>query len=304
MVEPASGGVTFSAPRSSSRQMGSFATYDASRPHLLSIAYRMLGSAEDADDIVQEAWMRWRDTDESSVRDPRAWLSVTVCRLCLDKLKSIRRQREAYAGTWLPEPVVTEQPLEREAISLALLVLFETLTPVERAVYILRQVFDYTHPEIAGALDMTEASVRQAFHRAKERVAERRPRFAPSDQEHSKLLQAFGSALVHGDLADLTNLLAADATLWADGGGRVRGAAGRAIRGGEAISRFLLGLRTKFGAPADQTFEVQQINGWPALVGRSEGRVNAILTIETDGKQIVAVRNVVNPEKLRLRTVN
>ena len=199
---------------------------------------------------------------------------------------------------------MTERPIEREAISLALLVLFETLTPVERAVYILRQVFDYTHPEIARALDMTEAAVRQSFHRAKESVAERRPRFAPSGEEHSRLLRAFGDSLVQGDLAGLTELLAEDATLWADGGGRARGAATRAIRGSDAIARYVVGRRKKFGVAADQTFDVQEINGWPALVGRSEGKVNVILTIETDGQQIVAIRNVANPEKLRLSSIN
>ncbi len=264
----------------------------------------MLGSAADAEDVAQDAWLRWRDTDEASVRDPRAWLSVTVCRLSLDRLKSLRRQREAYAGTWLPEPVVTERPIEREAISLALLVLFETLTPVERAVYILRQVFDYTHPEIAQALDMTEMAIRQTYRRAKERVAEKRPRFAPSDEQHAKLLRAFGEALVQGDLSGLTQLLAADATLWADGGGKVRGAAGRAVHGGEAIARFLVGLRARFGIAPDQRHEVRQINGWPGLVGSAGGHVNAILTIETDGQRIVAVRNIVNPDKLRLSTVN
>lgn len=227
-----------------------------------------------------------------------------MCRICLDRLKSLRRQREAYAGTWLPEPVVTEQPIEREAISLALLVLLETLTPVERAVYVLRQVFDYTHPEIARALGTTEAAVRQAFHRAKEHVAERRPRFAPSDEEHSRLVRAFGDALVQGDLASLTALLATDVTLWADSGGRVRGAARRAIHGSDDVARWLVGASTKYLVPSGTTFEIQRINGWPALVGRIGGDVSVILTVETDGERIVALRNVVNPEKLRLPTVN
>lgn len=284
--------------------MGSFATYESARARLLSIAYRMLGSASDAEDVVQEAWFRWREADEAAVRDPTAWLSATVCRICLDRLKSLRRQREAYPGPWLPEPVVTEQPLEREAISLALLVVLETLTPVERAVFLLRQVFDYGHPEIARTLDMTEPAVRQAFHRAKERVAERRPRFAPSDEEHARLLRAFGGALVQGDVVGLEELLAADATLWADGGGRAPAAAREAIHGREAIARHVLAIRAKIGAAAEQTFDVRPINGWPALVGRSRGQVNVVLTIETDGRQIVALRNVANPDKLRLARVN
>jgi RNA polymerase sigma-70 factor, ECF subfamily len=284
--------------------MGSFDTFRTLRPRLLSVAYRMLGSSADADDVLQEAWLRWQDADEAVVRDPTAWLSVSVIRLCLDKLKFVRNQRRAYSGTWLPEPVVTEQPIERELISLAFLVLLETLTPIERAVYLLHHVFDYTHPEVARALGMTDAAVRQAFHRAKERVAARKPRFAPSEDEHARLLQAFAAALVKGDLAAITQLLARDATLWADGGGKVRGAAVKAIHGAVKIARFFLGLGAHSIVEPDQTLELQCINGWPALVGRSGRQVNAVITIETDGRQIVAVRNVVNPEKLGLVAVN
>jgi RNA polymerase sigma-70 factor, ECF subfamily len=284
--------------------MGSLATFQMLRPHVLSIAYRMLGSAADADDVMQEAWLRWQEADEAVVRDPKAWTSVSVIRLCLDKLKSVRNQRRAYSGTWLPEPVVTEQPIERESISLAFLVLLETLTPIERAAYLLHHVFDYTHPEVAQVLGLKDAAVRQVFHRAKERIAARKPRFAPSEDEHARLLQAFAAALMQGDVAALTQLLARDATLWADGGGKVRGAAVKAVHGAEKIVRFFRGLRDHSVVQSDQTMELQRINGWPALVGRSGGEVNAVITIETDGQQIVAVRNVVNPEKLGLVAVD
>jgi RNA polymerase sigma-70 factor (ECF subfamily) len=283
--------------------MGSLATFETVRGQLLSVAYRMLGSAADAEDVVQEAWLRWDQADEPAVRDAKAWLSVAVVRLCLDKLKSVRSRRESYVGTWLPEPVVTPQPIERESISLAFLVLLEKLTPVERAVYLLHHVFEYTHPEAAEALGMSDAAVRQAFHRAKEHIAASRPRFAPSPEEHARLLGTFAMALATGDVAVLAQVLARDATLWADGGGKVRGAAVRAIQGRDKIVKFFEGLARSV-VESDQTFEVQEINGWPALLGRSGGRVNAIVTIETDGRQIVAVRNVVNPDKLNLPVVN
>jgi RNA polymerase sigma-70 factor (ECF subfamily) len=284
--------------------MASLDTFQNLRPRLLSVAYRMLGSSADAQDVLQDAWFRWSATDEVAVRDPKAWLSVTVVRLCLDKLKSVRNQRAAYTGTWLPEPVLTEQPIDRESISLAFLVLLERLTPVERAVYLLHQVFESTHAEIAEILAMTDAAVRQTFHRAKEHVTAQKPRFAPSEQEHAALLRAFGFALAAGNVAELTRLLAADATLWADGGGKVRGAAVRAIHGRDKIIKFFMSLREMSRAEPAQTAEIQTVNGWPALVLARSGAVYAVVTIETDGHHVLAVRNVVNPDKLGLAAVD
>ena len=283
--------------------MGTLDTFQAARSRLVSIAYRMLGSSTDAEDVMQEAWLRWQSADESAVHNPDAWLTATVSRLCLDKLKALRVRREAYKGPWLPEPVRTAAPLDRESISLAFLVLLERLSPSERAVYLLHRVFDYTHREIGEALDMTEPAARQAFHRAEQHVAQNRPRFAVNAAEHEKLLAAFGDAAFRGDLDALTQMLAHDATLWADADGKVRGAAGKPVEGADKIARFLVGLAQKYTAP-DQRYAIELINGWPALVGRRDGVVNGILTIETDGQKVIAVRNVVNPDKLSLPEVN
>src|SRR5262245_11483583 len=167
--------------------MASLETFQGLRPYLSSVAYRMLGAWADAEDVVQEAWLRWEAADESSVRSPKAFLSTTVTRICLDRLKALHNRREEYVGPWLPEPVVTDAPFDRESISLALLVLLERLTPVERAVYLLHHVFEYTHVEIARALEISDAAVRQCFHRAKEHVAAKRPRFAASPDQHARI---------------------------------------------------------------------------------------------------------------------
>jgi RNA polymerase sigma-70 factor (ECF subfamily) len=282
--------------------MASLTPFQASRSRLISIAYRMLGSASDAEDAVQEVWMRWQDADQASIQNPEAWLSAVVSRLCLDKLKALRVRRETYTGPWLPEPVVSERPIDRESISLAFMVVLERLSPSERAVYLLHRVFDYKHREIADALQMSEAAVRQAFHRAQEHIAENRPRFAPSTEDHQRLLTAFASALVAGDLSALTQLLAKDAALYVDGGGKVQ-AAPVPLHGGDNIARFFAGLVNAFSSP-HQSYEVRPINGWPALVGRLARKVNAIVTIETDGTRISAIRNVLNPDKLSLFEVN
>lgn len=285
--------------------MGSLDTFVGLRPQLLSLAYRMLGASSDAEDIVQEAWLRWQDVDDTTVHNPRAWLNATVGRLCLDRLKSAQHRRESYTGTWLPEPVATDAPVDRESISLAFLVLLERLSPVERAAFLMHKVFDYAHAEVAAALDMSEAAVRQAYHRASEHLAANRPRFAPSEAEHARVLSAFAGALVAGDLSSLLALLAADATLYADGGGKVRGAALRPVVGGDRVGRFLVGLIEHALVDPGLAYAVQSVNGWPALViRRADGSILAIMNIETDGEKIVAVRNLVNPDKLRLPTVN
>jgi RNA polymerase sigma-70 factor, ECF subfamily len=284
--------------------MGSVDTFVRLRPRLLALAYRMLASTGDAEDVVQDAWLRWQDVDDTAVRNPQAWLSAAVGRLCLDKIKSARVRRERYVGTWLPEPVVTDEPIDRESISLAFLVLLERLTPIERAAFLMHRVFDYSHAEIAAALEMTEAAVRQAFHRANAHLDAHRPRFAASEADHARVLAAFTSALAQGDLAGMLQLLADDATLYADGGGKVRGAATQAVHGGERVARFLVGLVEKSIVEPDLIFETRAVNGWPALVARNRERVVAIINIETDGHKIVAVRNLVNPDKLALPTVN
>jgi RNA polymerase sigma-70 factor (ECF subfamily) len=281
--------------------MASLDTFMQWRSRLLSIAYRMLGTRADADDAVQEAWLRWQTLDEASVESPKAWLSTVVSRICLDRLKSARATRESYRGPWLPEPVTTDAPIDRESISLAFMVLLERLSPTERAAYLLHQVFDYSHAEVACMLGISEVSARQACHRAKSHLAENRPRFAPREEDHARILLAFGEAVMRGDLDSLARLLAEDVTLYADSDGKVSGAARKPVLGAERVAKFFVGLAQK-SEPA--IFGVERINGWPALVARARERVIGVVNIETDGARIFSIRNVVNPEKLGLGVVN
>ena len=275
--------------------MGSLEAFQAQRPLLFSIAYRMLGSAAEAEDVLQEAWLRWQSAAPEAIDSDKAWLSTVVTRLCLDQLKSARVKREAYVGPWLPEPVHFDEPADPESISLAFLVLLESLTPVERAVYLLREVFDYRFAEIAAVVGRDEAACRQLHHRARAHVQARRPRFAPSRADHERLLTSFAQAVTAGDLDGIKRVLAEDATLYTDGGGKVH-AARNPIRGADAVGRFCLGVLKK--APAGQTYELRELNGQPSLVGLVDGRVNLVLDIETDGTCIYALHNVLNPDKL------
>lgn len=305
--------------------MGSLEAFQSLRRLLFAIAYRMLGSATEAEDVVQEAWLRWHQANPAEIESPKAWLSTVVTRLCLDHLKSARVQREEYVGPWLPEPIRTDgaggtgsagrggingvasagdadarsaEPMDTASISLAFLVLLESLTPAERAVYLLREVFDYSHAEVAAIVGKEEATCRQLHHRARAHVCEGRPRFAPTRREHERLLGSFVHAITMGDLEGLKQVLAEDATLWSDGGGKVL-AARNPIHGGTAIARFFVGIIKKAPPGAGQSYEILTVNGWPALVGRMDGVVNMVLDIETDGHRIVGVRSVLNPDKLR-----
>ena len=274
-------------------------TFEEHRAHVHAIAYRMLGSRAEADDMVQETWLKWQAADARAIASPKAWLSTVVTRLCLDQLKRARAKRESYVGPWLPEPLPTQAPPMRDAesLSLAFLLLLETLSPVERAVYLLHEAFDYSHGEIAGMLERDEASVRQLFHRARERVSERRPRFAPSREEHQRLLGSFLSAMSSGDVEGLRAMLADNAVAWSDGGGRVR-AALNVVRGADAVARLHVGLYRKNPPDPRALFELTEINGWPALVGRLDGRAWLVLAVETDGERVFAVHNILNPDKL------
>ena len=199
--------------------------FDEQRPRLFALAYRMLGSAASAEDVVQETWIRWQKA--SHLDSPSAWLTSVATNLCLDELKSARVRREAYVGPWLPEPIATSPgEVDPESVSMAFLRVLERLSPVERAVYLLHAVFDSTHGEIASILGSTEATVRQIFHRAKAHMLAERPRFAPSKEAHARLLSSFVETCARGDLAGLRALLADDATAWTDGGGKVRATAG------------------------------------------------------------------------------
>jgi RNA polymerase sigma-70 factor (ECF subfamily) len=277
--------------------------FEQERGRLFSIAYHMLGSVADAEDAVQEAYLRYRDVPPESIRSPRAFLSTVVTRLCLNQLASAHAQRETYLGPWLPEPLVTEEdPLQsrveaHESVSMAFLLLLERLAPVERAVYLLREVFDYPYAEIAAIVEKEEAACRQIFHRAKGFLVERRPRFAHATEHDQELLGQFLRAVETGDLEGLIHLLAEDVTFVADGGGRVAGAATRPVLGARAVARFILGSLRLLRAP--YTTELTEANGDPAIILRAAGQPVVFIGVSLNDQAITAVRAIGNPEKLR-----
>jgi RNA polymerase sigma-70 factor (ECF subfamily) len=280
--------------------MMSLDRFEELRRYLSAIAYRMLGASKDAEDAVQDTWLRWQAVDASTIVDARAWLSRVIVRICIDRLTSARARRETYPGTWLPEPVATTTPIDLASIELGFLTLLERLDPIERAVFLLHQVFDYSHAEIAQILDLDDVLSRQVLHRAKKHLSSGRPRFEANRDAHGRLLHAFMAALSRGDVESIASVLREDAVLYGDGGGKVRGAILRPVIGRERVARFFAGLVAKMALP-DFVVEISDVNGWPALIGRIDGQTRFVLTIETDGAAIAAIRNVVNPEKLHLR---
>jgi len=281
--------------------MDDFQSY---RPLLLSIAYRMLGSATEAEDVVQDAYLRYRAAAADEIVSPKAYLGTIVTRLCLDQLKSARARREEYIGPWLPEPVLTgggadalpeESAERRESLSMAFLVLMETLTPRERAVFLLHDVFDYPHDEIAGVLDTTPANCRQILHRARRRIAERRPRFERSAEAARALLERFLVACQLGDLHGLTETLAREATVVTDGGGKVN-AARRPILGRDKVSRFLLGVLRK--APPGMSATVEEVNGMPAILLWTVGILTSVTLLHLADGHVRRIFAVLNPDKL------
>lgn len=273
--------------------------FEEYRPMLLGLAYRLLGSMWDAEDIVQDAWLRWEATDQSEVREPRAFLVTIVSRLALDQLRSARVRREAYTGPWLPEPVPTGEigPLGtaelRDTVSYATLHLMERLSPPERAVFVLREAFDLPYPEIAEIVGTSQANARQLHHRASVRLTEGRERFKPSSADHAELLKRFMDAAAGGDLAALTDLLHEDVVVWNDGGGKVR-AALNPISGRRKAVAFLTGLlhRYFFGE-----MRLTEANGEPMLMTKVAGHDQLVAIDIRDGR-ISAVYGVLNPDKL------
>ena len=272
------------------------------RPRLFGIAYRMLGSAHDAEDVVQDAWLRWAGAE--GVESPPAWLATVVTRLCLTRLTSARARHEAYPGPWLPEPVLTPDPAlgpddtaaQRDSVSLALLVLMERLTPAERAVYVLREAFGHPHREIAGIVGVSEAHSRQLHRRAREHLdAGRRPPAPPDAGTWRRLVERFVGAARDGDLAGLERLLAADVVAEADGGGRVH-AARRPVRGAAAVAVYL--ARTLGRARPWSRVAVAEVNGEPALLGWVDERLVGVVTVEVRDGVVARVRFLVNPDKL------
>ncbi len=281
------------------------ATFQIHRSHLFSLAYRMLGSAADAEDVLQDAYLRWQKHGREAVKSPRAFLTTIVTHLCLDLLSSARHQRETYVGPWLPEPVDTGllEPHDMAGLSLAFLVVLESLSPLERAAFVMREVFDYEFAEIASVLGRDEAAVRKLVQRARAHVAERRPRFAPSREAHGRLLETFLQAIAEGDPRRVEALLAQEVQAAADGGGQIS-AARNVIRGPNAVARYLLGLAHKGllgpSGPKGVVVDAQigDINGSPALLLRHQQKTMGVLEIETDGALIHAVHIIVNPDKL------
>jgi RNA polymerase sigma-70 factor (ECF subfamily) len=274
--------------------------FDRHRPLLFSIAYRMLGSVMDAEDIVQEAYLRWQRAPQTEVRSPRAYLSAVVTRLCIDQLRSARTQREKYVGPWLPEPLPTESASDAvavdESLSMAFLVLLESLNPTERAVFLLREVFDYDYDEISRLVGKSEDNCRQIARRARQSVAARRPRFEPSPEQEERLMGSFLEACFSGDMEGLVSLLSEDVTLWSDGGGTAR-AALRPIHGADKVTRFLFGILRE--VPPGFVVRRASVNGRPGLIGYfGDGRPQSVTTFEVAEGIIRAIRIVVNPEKL------
>jgi RNA polymerase sigma-70 factor (ECF subfamily) len=270
------------------------------RPLLFSIAYRMLGSAMEAEDMVQEAYLRYQATPPDHIQSPKAFLSTIVTRLCLDQLKSAKTQRETYIGPWLPEPVLTDTMLpshDYDSISMAFLVLLESVTPVERAVFLLREVFDYDYAEIARVVGKEEAACRQLFSRARKHITERRPRFHSTPEEHQQMIGQFLMAVTSGDLDGLMNLLAEDVTWWSDGGGKVP-AARRPLHGRDNVARFALAL-PRLALEGIQV-EIAEVNGQTAVIfRRADGAPYYVMTFEVGDGRIQAVRAIGNPDKLK-----
>ncbi|MFE7172159.1 RNA polymerase sigma-70 factor [Streptomyces sp. NPDC057616] len=277
--------------------------FETHRPRLFGLAYRMLGSAHEAEDIVQDAYLRFSAADRAGIEHPAAWLAKVVGNLCLNRLTSARARRERYVGVWLPEPVVTSDgtlgPLEsaeqREAVSLALLVLLERLGPTERAVYVLREAFGYGHREIAEALDLTEANSRQLYRRAVRRVNEERPRFEPAPEQQEELVTSFITAARDGDLAGLEKLLTADVTFSSDGGGKVR-AALRAVEGPDKVARLVAGVVERYVAGLSVT--KVEVNGAEGLAIWDGDTLFGVTVFEMRDGLISHVRAVLNPDKL------
>jgi RNA polymerase sigma-70 factor (ECF subfamily) len=278
----------------------------AHRPVLQGIAYRMLGSMAEAEDAVQETFLRWHRQDQvqqvSEIREPKAWLITTLTRHCIDRLRAAKTQRETYVGMWLPEPVVAEpavEPIDRlelaETLSMAMLMMLERLTPDERAAFLLHEVFDTDYREVAKIIGKTEPACRQLVHRAKERVREGKPRFTPSRAEQEKVMEGFRKAVASGDVAGLAALFSSEATLYSDGGGKAA-ATLNPIYGAEKIARFFIGVRDK--QPEGHEILPRIVNGSLGYVVFVGDRPIQASHFEFDGDRIVAVHIVRNPDKL------
>ncbi|MGW1344262.1 RNA polymerase sigma-70 factor [Kribbella sp. NPDC002412] len=267
---------------------------------LFTVAYELLGSAADAEDVLQETWLRWVDVDLDTVRNQRAYLVRITTRQALTRLRTLGRRKESYVGPWLPEPLLTAPDVAEDveladSVSMAMLLVLETLTPTERAVFLLREVFALEYDEIAEAVDKTQDAVRQIAHRARSHVAARRPRGSVTQAQSRDALQAFQRAIETGDLQSLLDLLAPDVVLLGDGGG-VKQAVPHPVVGADKVARLLsAGLPN---LPADVTVEPVQINGYPGLIIRINGEIDDVVALRIDEGLITGLYIIRNPEKL------
>ena len=276
--------------------------FAALRPRLFGIAYRMLGTRADADDVLQDAWLRWHRTDAATLQSAEAWLVTVVTRLAIDRLRAAKVEREAYVGWWLPEPLVEADTHTPEAaaelasdVSVAFLWVLERLAPEERAAYLLREVFDHDYADIAALLDKSEAACRQLVHRAGERVRQERPRFDVPRQAHRRLLERFVQAARSGEREAMKALLDENVEVLSDGGGRVP-SFGQVLHGADRVTNlyWAVGKRTENHA----VYRIAQINGEPGLLRFFDGRLESAQAFVTDGERIVTIYTVRNPDKL------
>ena len=298
---------------SGERPFDAAGVFDEHRGLLVSVAYRILGSVSDAEDAVQEAWLRWANVDHSEIADPRAFLVRVTTRLAIDRLRRAKARRESYVGPWLPEPILTRQdPAEdaamAESVSMAMLVVLETLSPLERAVFVLREAFGMPYAEIADVLGRKEEAVRQLARRARDHVRERRSRFDADQTEQRRVTERFLEATTTGDLEALMEVLSPGVTLVADGGGKAL-APRRPVRGADKVARFLVTVATEErmarflesvgSEPApDLRIHLAQLNGSPGIVATSGGRPITALVLDVADGLVQTVHLVTNPEKL------
>ncbi|MEV0569030.1 RNA polymerase sigma-70 factor [Dactylosporangium sp. NPDC050588] len=277
--------------------------FEIHRRLVFSVAYRILGSASDAEDAVQDAWLKWSAVDRSQVADAKPYIVRIVTNVAMDRLRSARSRREVYVGPWLPEPIPTDPGTDSgESLSMALLVVLETLGPLERAVFVLKEAFGFTYAEIAAAVERSEDAVRQVGHRAREHVHARRPRFHAGQATQRQVTERFFAAATGGDINTLMQLLAPDVTLWTDGGGKVRQAT-RPVTGAERVAAWFatLGQRAYENVElADMRVDLMEFNGGPGIVFRGAGRVIGTMTLDLDDQgRIAGIYNVANPDKLQ-----
>lgn len=291
-------------PRTAEREnlMISLDDFNHHRPLLFSIAYRMLGTVTDAEDMVQETFLRWQQTANETVRSAKTYLATIITRLCIDHLRSARVQREQYVGTWLPEPMLTQQfdnstdLMElADSLSIAFLAVLERLSPIERAVFLLRDVFEYDYDEIGHIVGKSPTNCRQILRRAKQHLADQRPRFPVSQLQQEKITAQFLDASIKGDLQDLLLLLAKDVTFLSDGGGQVI-AALKPISGSAKVARMLLAIRRKW--LLNSVSRLAEINGQPGIIQYMDGNIHSVMTLEIVDNCIQSILTVRNPEKL------